>query len=146
MLIIENEVPDRGGELLALPVPFADASLRSVAGWGGACRPDRVRSSTEVMSGDVSHRDRLAGRQGSELGRIGQPARRGIGEERGCRALPIRTSPRIQERPRSQGVPGPRVVRLVTLEQVQDVLGAHHRPLSQQSVVLVGESAPRDGW
>lgn len=79
MLIIENEFTDGGREMLPLPPAFLGPSLRGVVGWDAcAGRSDGVRRSAQVMGGDVSHRNRLAHRQCSELRWIGHPARRGI--------------------------------------------------------------------
>ena len=143
LLIIENEVTDGGREMLPLPLPFLGPSSWSVAGWDPcAGRPDGVRRSAQVMGGDVSHRNRLARRQCSELHWIGHPARRGIRLER--RSVCV-THAHLTAHPGStdiDGVAGPAVARLMILEQMQHVLGAQEGPVSQESVVFVRQSAP----
>jgi hypothetical protein len=143
LLIIENEFTDSGRELHPLPLPFLGPSLRSVVG-RDACtgRPDSVRGSAQVMGGDVRHRGRLACRQCSELRCIGHPARRRIRLESRSACV---THPHLTACPGStsiDSVAGPAVTWLMIFEQMQHVLGAHEGPLSQQSVVFVGQSAP----
>ena len=143
LLIIENEFTDGGRELLPLPLSFLGPSLRSVVGWNaGTGRPDGVRRSAQVMGGDVSHRNRLPGRQRSELRWIGLPSRRGIGLER--RSVCV-THSHLTADPGStdiDGVAGAAVTWLMILEQMQYVLGAQQGPVSQQPMVFVGQSAP----
>lgn len=82
LLIVENEFTDGGRQVRPLPLPFLGPSSGSVVGWDArAGRPDGVRRSAQVMGGDVSHRNRLARRQCSELRWIGHPAGRGIRPE-----------------------------------------------------------------
>jgi hypothetical protein len=142
LLIIENEFTDSGREMVPLPLPFLGPSLCSVVGWDAcAGRPDGVRRSAQVMGGDVRHRSRLARRQCSELRRIRHPARRGIGLEG---RLACVTHTHLTADPASTGidsVAGPAVTWLMILEQMQHVLGAQEGPVSQQSVVFVGQSA-----
>jgi hypothetical protein len=143
LLIIENEFTDGGREMPPLPLSFLGPSLRSVVSWD-ACtgRPDGVRCSAQVMGGDVSHRSRLARRQCSEPRWIGHPARRGIRLE--CRSACV-THKHLTADPGStgiDGVAGTAVTWLIILEQMQHVLGAQEGPVSQQSVVFVGQSAP----
>lgn len=142
-LIIQNEFTDGGREMLPLPLPLLGPSLRSVVGWDAcAGRPDGVRRSTQVMGGDVRHRNRLARRQCSELRRLGHPARRGIRLE--SRTVCV-THPHLPADPGStdtDGVAGPAVTWLAILEQRQHVLGAQQGPVGQQPVVIVGQSAP----
>ena len=143
LLIIENEFTDGSREMLPLPLPFLGPSLRSVVGWNAcAGRPDGVRRSAQVMGGDVSHRNRLARRQCSQLRWIGHPARRGIRLE-SCSVCV--THAHLTADPGStdiDGVAGPAVTWLKILEQMQHVLGAQEGPVSQQSVVFVRQSAP----
>ena len=143
LLIIENEFTDGSREMLPLPLPFLGPSLRSVVGWNAcAGRPDGVRRSAQVMGGDVSHRNRLARRQCSELRWIGHPACRGIRLE--SRSVCV-THTHFTADPGStdiHGVAGPTITWLVIFEQMQHVLGAQEGPVSQQSVVFVRQSAP----
>ncbi len=143
LLIVENEVTDSGREMHPLPLSFLGQSLRSVVGWDAcAGRPDGVRRSAQVMGGDVSHRNRLASRECSELRRIRHPASRGIGLE----SRPVGdTHTHLAADPGTtdiDSIAGPAVTWLMILEQMQHVLGAQERPISQQSVVIVGQSAP----
>ena len=129
--------------MLPLPFAFLGPSLRSVVGWN-ACtgRPDGVRRSAQVMGGNMSHGNRLPRRQGSELRRIGHAASRGIRLE--SRSVCV-THTHLTADPGStdiDSVAGPAVTWLMILEQMQHVLGAQERPISQQSVVIVGQSAP----
>jgi hypothetical protein len=142
LLIIENEFTDSGREAHPLPLPLLGPSLRSVLS-GGECasRPDGVRRSAQVMSGDVSHRNRLARRQSSELRWIGHPARRGIRLESRSACV---THTHLTADPGStdiDSVAGPAVTWLMILEQMQHVLGARESPVSQQSVVFLRQSA-----
>jgi hypothetical protein len=143
LLIVENEFTDSGREVHPLPLPFLGPSLGSVVGWDAcAGRPDGVRRSAQVMGGDVSHRNRLARRQCSELRWIGHPARRGIRLE--SRSVCV-THTHLTADPGStdiDSVAGPAVTWLMILEQLQHVLGAQEGPVSQQSVVVVRQSAP----
>jgi hypothetical protein len=143
LLIIENEFTNSGREVHPLPLPFLGPSLRSVVGWDAcAGRPDGVRRSAQVMGGDVSHRNRLARRQCSELRWIGHPARRGIRLESRSACV---THTHLTADPGStdiDSVAGPAVTWLMILEQMQHVLGAQEGPVSQQSVVFVSQSAP----
>jgi hypothetical protein len=143
LLIIENEFTDSGREMVPLPLPFLGPSLCSVVGWDAcAGRPDGVRRSAQVMSGDVSHRNRLARRECGELRWIGHPARRGIRLESRSACI---THTHLTADPRSTDidrVAGPAVTWLMILEQMQHVLGAQEGPVSQQSVVFVRQSAP----
>ena len=94
------------------------------------------------MGGDVSHRNRLARRQCSELRWIRHPARRGIRLE--SRSVRV-THTHLTADPGStdtDSVAGPAVSWLMILEQMQHVLGAQEGPASQQSVVFVRQSAP----
>ena len=94
------------------------------------------------MGGDVSHRNRLARREYSELRRIGYPARRSIRLE--CRSACI-THTNLTADPGSadiDGVARPAFTWLIILEQMQHVLGADEGPVGQQSVVFVRQSAP----
>jgi hypothetical protein len=94
------------------------------------------------MGGDVSHRNRLARRQCSELRWIGHPAGRGIRLE--SRSVCV-THPHLTADPGSTDIDslaGPAVTWLMILEQMQHVLGAQEGPVSQQSVVFVRQSAP----
>ena len=147
LLIIENEFTDSDREMLPLPLPFLSPSLRSVVGWDAcAGRPDGVRRSAQVMGGDVSHRNRLARRQCSELRWIGHPARRGIRLESRTACV---THTHLTADPGStdiDSVARPAVTWLMILEQMQHVLGAQEGPISQQSVVLRPSECPRDGW
>lgn len=142
LLVIENEFTDGGGEVLALPLPLLGPSSRRVVGRDGcAGRPDGVRRSAQVVSGDVSHRNRLSRRQGRKLHRIGHPARRGIRLESRLMGVP---HPHLTADPGStdaDGVARPAVTWLMSLEQMQHVLGTQQGPVSQQTVVLVGQSA-----
>jgi hypothetical protein len=143
LLIVENKFTDSGREVHPLPLPFLGPSLRSVVGWDAcAGRPDGVRRSAQVMGGDVRHRSRLARRQCSELRWIGHPARRGIRPESRSACV---THTHLTADPGStgiDGVTGPAVTWLMIFEQMQHVLGAQEGPVSQQSVVFVGQSAP----
>jgi hypothetical protein len=143
LLIVENEVTDSGREVHPLPLPFPGPSLRSVVVWGAcAGRPDGVRRSAQVMGGDVSHRNRLARRQCSELRWISHPAGRGIRLE--SRSVCV-THPNLTADPGSTDIDGlarPAVTWLMILEQMQHVLGAQEGPASQESVVFVRQSAP----
>ena len=107
LLIVENEFTDSGREVHPLPLPLLGPSLRSVVGWDAcAGRPDGVRRSAQVMGGDVSHRNRLARRQCSELAGSGIPRAAAFAWKAARCASPIRTSPRIQARPTSIASPG----------------------------------------
>jgi hypothetical protein len=143
LLIIENEFTDSGREVLPLPLPFLGPSLRSLVGWDVcAGRPDGVRRSAQVVGGDVRHRSRLARRQCSELRWIGHPARRGIRLESRSACV---THTHLTANPGSthiDSIAGPAVTRVMILEQMQHVLGARERPVGQQSVVFVRQSAP----
>jgi hypothetical protein len=91
LLVIQNKGPNRRGELLALPIAFSNPLRLSPAGRTGSLyRSDRVRSCAEVVRRDVRNRDRLAGREGGELGRLSQTASR-----------------RVRGRARSSGGPRP---------------------------------------
>jgi hypothetical protein len=131
LLIVENEFTDGGGEVLPLPLALLGPSLRSVVGWNAcAGRPDGVRRSAQVMGGDVSHRNRLARRQCSELRWIGHPARRGIRlKSRSVRVTHthLTADPGATDIDR---VAGPAVAWLMILEHMQHVLGAHEGPVS----------------
>jgi hypothetical protein len=143
LLIIENEFTNGGREVLSLPLPFLGPSLRSVVGWDAcAGRPDGVGRSAQVMGSHVSHRNRLARRQCSELRWIGHPARRGIRLESRSACVThthLTTDPGSSE---IDGVAGPAITWLMILEQMQHVFGAQEGPVSQQSVVFVRQSAP----
>ena len=143
LLIVENEFTDSGREVHPLPLPFLGPRLCSVVGWdAGAGRPDGVRRSAQVMGGDVSHRNRLARRECSELRWIGHPAGRSIRLE--SRSVCV-THAHLAADPGStdiDSVAGPAVTWLMILEQMQHVLGAQEGPVSQQSVVFVRQSAP----
>jgi hypothetical protein len=143
LLIVENKFTDSGREVHPLPLPFLGPSLRSVVGWDAcAGRPDGVRGSAQVVGGDVSHRSRLPRRECSELRWIGHPARRGIRLESRSACV---THTHLTADPGStdiDSVAGPAITRLMILEQMQHVLGAQERPVSQQSVVSVRQSAP----
>ena len=143
LLIIEYEFTDGGSEMLTLPLPFLGPSLRCLVGWDAcAGRPNGVRRSAQVVGGDVSHRNRLARRQCSELRWIGHSARRSIRLE--SRSVCV-THTHLTADPGStdiDGVPGPAVTWLMILEHMQHVLGAQEGPVSQQSVVFVRQSAP----
>jgi hypothetical protein len=143
LLIVENEFTDSGREVRPLPLPFLGPSLRSVVGWDAcAGRPDGVRRSAQVMGGDVSHRNRLTGRQCSELRWIGHPAGRGIRPES---RLVCVTHRHLTADPGSTDIDslaGPAVTWLMILEHMQHVLGAQKGPVSQQSVVFVRQSPP----
>jgi hypothetical protein len=143
LLIVENEFTDSGREAHLLPLPFPGPSVRSVVVWDAcAGRPDGVRRGAQVMGGDVSHRNRLARRQCSELRWIGHPAGRGIRLE--SRSVCV-THPHLTADPGSTDIDGfarPAVTWLTILEQVQHVLGAREGPASQESVVFVRQSAP----
>ena len=89
------------------------------------------------MGGDVSHRNRLARRQCSELRWIGHPAGRGIGPE--GRPMCV-THTHLTADPGPAGIDslaGPAVTWLMILEQMQHVLGAQEGPVSQQPVVFI---------
>lgn len=144
LLIVENEFTYGNREVCPLPLPFPGPSLHSVVGWAPcAGGPYGVRRSAQLMGGDVSHRDRLARRQCSELRWIGYPARRGIRLE--SRSVCV-THRHLTADPGStdiDSVAGPAVTWLMILEQMQHVLGAQEGPVSQQSVVFVRQTAPR---
>lgn len=143
LLIVENEFTYGNREVCPLPLPFPGPSLHSVVGWAPcAGGPYGVRRSAQLMGGDVSHRDRLARRQCSELRWIGHPARRGIRLE--SRSVCV-THRHLTADPGStdiDSVAGPAVTWLMILEQMQHVLGAQEGPVSQQSVVFVRQTAP----
>ncbi len=143
LLIVENEFTDGGREVTPLPLTFPGPGLRCLVGWDTCTgRPDGVRSSTQVMGGDVSHRNRLARRQCSELRWVGQPARRGIRlESRSVRVThwDLAADPGPTD---IDGVAWPAVTWLMLLEQMQHVLGAHEGPVSQQPVVFVRQGSP----
>jgi hypothetical protein len=142
-LIIEHEFTDSGREVRPLPLPFLGPSVRSVVGWDArAGRPNGVRRSAQVMGGDVSDGNRLARRQCSELRWIGHSARGGIRLE--SRTV-CDTHPHLTADPGPTDinrVAGPTVPWLMIFEQMQHVLGAQEGPVSQQSVVLIRQSAP----
>ena len=142
MLVVENEFTDGGREVHPLPLPFLGPSFRSVVGWDAcAGRPDGVRRSAQVVGGDMSHRNRLARRQCSELRWIGHPARRGIRLKSRSACV---THTHLTADPGStdiDSIAGPAVTWLMILEQMQHVLGAQEGPVSQQSVVFVSQSA-----
>lgn len=125
LLIVEDEFTDSGRQVRPLPLPFPGPGPGSVADWDAcAGRPDGVRRSAQVMSGDVSHRSRLARRQRSELRRTGHPAGRGIGPESRPACV---THAHLAADPGpagTDGLAGPAVPWLVILEQVQHVPGA----------------------
>ena len=143
LLIVENEFTHGGREVRPLPLPFPGPGPRCLVG-RDTCTgcPDGVRSSAQVMGGDVSHRNRLARRQGGELRRVRHPARRGIRLE----SRPVRiTHGHLTADPcptDTDGVAWPAVTWLVLLEQMQHVLGAYERPVSQQPVVFVRQGSP----
>ena len=88
----------------------------------------------------MSHRNRLARRQCRDL-RVGHPTGRGIRlEGRSVRG----THGYLTADPGTtglEGLAGPAVTRLTILEQWQHVRGAHHGPLSQQTVMVIRERA-----
>ena len=71
-LVVQHEIPHHIGNPGALPLSFRGPRLRGVVGRdtrsGG---PDRIGRGTEVVGGDVGHRDGLAGGQRRVLRRIG---------------------------------------------------------------------------
>ncbi len=94
------------------------------------------------MGGDVSHRNRLARRQCSELRCIGHLAGCGIRPE--SRSVCV-THTYLTPDPGSTDIDslaGPAVTWLMIVEQMQHVLGAQEGPVSQQSVVFVRQSPP----
>jgi hypothetical protein len=94
------------------------------------------------MGGDVSHRNRLARRQCSELRWIGHPT--GCGSRPESRSVCV-THTHLTADPGSTGIDslaGPAVTWLMILEQMQHVLGAQEGPVSQQPVVFVRQSPP----
>jgi hypothetical protein len=143
LLIIENEFTDVGREMLPLPLSLFGPRVRSIVGWDAcAGRPDGVRRSAQIVGRDVRHRGRLARRQCSELRWIGHPARRGIRPKSRSACV---THTHLTADPGSTGidsVAGPVVFWLMIFEQMQYVLGAQQSPVSQQSMVFVGQSAP----
>lgn len=143
LLIVENQVADGGGEVRPLPLAFCRLGPGRLADRGvRAGRPDGVRRSTQVMSGNVGHRNRLARRQRSELRRIGPLAGCGVRPE----SRLVRVShPHLAADPGpadSDSLTGPAVTWLLILEQIQHVLGTPEGPVGQQPVVLVRESPP----
>ena len=141
-LIIQNEFADRCRQLFALPTTLEPAgALTLVSGGRGTRGPDRVGRSTELVCGDVRYRCRLAGGErgvpssstGLSSGSHGMASRR-----TGLRHLDLaaRPGPDLLQR-----VAGP-WIRVLRLEEVQNVLCARGRPQSQKPMVGVRERPP----
>ena len=78
-LVLENEEPDCGGELLALPVAFTKPlQLRPVRCAGRLGSANCIGGRPEVVSGHMRNRGCLARREGGKLGGPPQISCRGI--------------------------------------------------------------------
>jgi hypothetical protein len=102
---------------------------------------DRVRRRAQPVSGDVRHRDGLAGRERRVLDGCGLVAAGGVGDEGGgVGGLhgDVAADPGAGD---VEGVPGSGVVGSCAFEDRQDVLGAVDGPPGDLVVVLVGEGA-----
>ena len=88
-LIVQDELANRIGQLLALPLALEPASALGLALKGSCtCRLDRVSSSTEFVCGHMPDCSRLTGRVRSmPSGTMEIPSRR-IGVAGGCARLP----------------------------------------------------------
>ena len=142
LLVIQNKGSNRRGKLLALPIAFSNPFRLSSAGRTGSLyRSDRVGSCAEVVSRDMRNRDRLASREGGELGRLSQTASRSVSGKRGAVRVfhvYLTSDPVTGGRDR---LPRAWVARLLAFEKVQHMLSAHCRPLGKQPVVLVRQAA-----
>jgi len=142
LLVIQNKGSNRRGELLALPIAFSNPfRLSSVGRTGSLYRSDRIGSCAEVVSRDMRNRDRLAGREGGELGRLSQTASRRVSGKRGAVRVfhvYVASDPVTGGRDR---LPRAWVARLLAFEKVQHMLSAHCRPLGKQPVVFVRQAA-----
>ena len=131
MLVVEHEVPNRGRELRSLPLALGGPSLRHLVGWNtGPGRPDGIGRRPQVMGGDVSHRNRLARRQGRELRRVGHPTGRGIRLEGRLVGVTHRDLTADPGPPGLEGLSRTVVTRLTILEQGQHVVGAPQGPIT----------------
>ena len=89
----------------------------------------------------MRNRDRLAGREGGELGRLAQTASRRVSGKRGAVRVfhvYVTSDPVAGGRDR---LPRAWVARLLAFEKVQHMLSAHCRPLGKQPVVFVRQAA-----
>jgi len=131
-LIVQDQLADRIGQLLALPLALEPAAALGVA-LEGSCRSrlDRVSSSTEFVCGHVPDRRRLTGsvcrmpRGALEIpgGRIGVAAGRARMPPGDLAAHPLPDQ--------RDGLPRPRIGRLYRFKEVKNMLCARRGPESE---------------
>lgn len=132
---------DGSGDARPLPVALGQSSsFGLVAGDGGHAGADGVSRGAEAMLGDVCHGDGLACGERRKPRGIGETAAGGVGLE--GHLVRVAHS-HLSANPCAahlDGLAGPRIVALL-LEEREHVLGTEKRPLGDQAVMLVRESA-----
>ena len=146
-LILDHQLADRIGKLLALPIAFQATFEIGVARSASTNCLDGVGGGSEVVLGDMSYACRLPSGERSVARCSPQYSCRSHGMTTCRTGLHHRRHPLRPSSNRFDRVPRPRVRRALGLEEVQDVLGTRSGPQCVSVVVGVGQrsaSADRD--
>ena len=141
-LILDHQLADRIGKLLALPIAFQATFEIGVARSASTNCLDGVGGRSEVVLGDVSDTCRLTSGERGVARRTSQRRCRSHGVT-ACRTRFHHAGrPLCPSSNRFDRFTRPRVRRALGLEEVQDVLGTRRGPQAEAVVVGVGQSSP----